>query len=142
MNQNTHKVINVVAGLIFQNGKLLVCQRRADGAFPLKWEFPGGKVEEGEADMDALRRELREELTLEMRAAAVVCQHTHQYPDGPTVSLRFYVIHDFGGKAQNVIFESISWVQLADLEDIDFLEGDRPMIEKLIVEGDSLLLRK
>ena len=142
MNQKANKLINVVAGLIYQNGKLLVCQRRADGAFPLKWEFPGGKVEEGEDYMEALRRELREELTIEMGAAALVYQHTHQYPDGPTVFLRFYLIYDFDGKVQNVIFENISWVKFADLKDIDFLEGDLPIIERLLVEGDSPLLRK
>lgn len=142
MNQNATKVINVVAGLICQNGKLLVCQRRADGAFPLKWEFPGGKVEERETDIDALRRELREELTIEMREAALVYQHTHCYPNGPTVSLRFYSIHDFDGEAQNAVFEKISWVKVADLDHIDFLEGDRPIIEKLLVEGDSLLRGK
>jgi 8-oxo-dGTP diphosphatase len=139
---NTTKVINVVAGLIYQNDRLLVCQRRADGAFPLKWEFPGGKVEEREAEIDALRRELREELTIEMREAVLVYQHTHRYLEGPTVSLRFYFIHAFDGDAQNVVFEKISWVKVADLEHIDFLEGDRPIIEKLLVEGDSLLLGK
>lgn len=140
MNQNPTKVINVVAGLIYKDRRLLVCQRRADGAFPLKWEFPGGKVEERETDIDALRRELREELTIEMREAVLVYQHTHRYPDGPTVSLRFYFIHGFDGEAKNLVFEKISWVKVADLEHIDFLEGDRPIIEKLLVEGDSLLL--
>ncbi len=139
MDQNATQVINVVAGLVYQNGKLLICQRRAGGAFPLKWEFPGGKVEDREADIDALRRELREELTIEMREAVWVYQHTHRYPNGPTVSLRFYSIHGFDGEAQNIVFEKISWVKVADLEHIDFLEGDRPMIEKLLVEADLLL---
>jgi 8-oxo-dGTP diphosphatase len=142
MNQNTTKVINVVAGLIYRDGRLLVCQRRADREFPLKWEFPGGKVEEPEADIDALRRELREELTIEMGEAVLVYQHTHRYPEGPTVSLRFYFISAFDGDAQNVIFEKISWVKVADLAHIDFLEGDRPIIEKLLVGGDSLVLGK
>ena len=139
MHQDSAKVVNVVAGLVYRNGKLLVCQRRAGGAFPLKWEFPGGKVEDREADIDALRRELREELTIEMREALLVYQHTHRYPDGPTVSLRFYFIDGFDGEAQNMVFEKISWVKVADLEHIDFLEGDRPIIEKLLVEADWLL---
>jgi 8-oxo-dGTP diphosphatase len=139
MNQNSNKAINVVAGMVYREGKLLVCQRRADGAFPLKWEFPGGKVEKRESDIDALRRELREELTIEMRQAVLVYQHTHRYPDGPTVSLVFYFIREFDGEAQNVVFEKISWVEIADLENMDFLEGDRLMIEKLLVDKDSLL---
>ena len=59
---NPTSTIMVVAGLIQQPGKLLICQRRRDGAFALKWEFPGGKVEAGETCEDGLRRELHEEL--------------------------------------------------------------------------------
>ena len=61
--------ITVVAGLIQQGGRLLVCQRRRDGAFALKWEFPGGKVEPGETHEHGLRRELREELGIEAHMA-------------------------------------------------------------------------
>ena len=132
-------MITVAAGILKQNGRILICQRKRTGAFPLQWEFPGGKVEDREADIDALRRELREELMIEMREAVWVYQHTHRYPNGPTVSLRFYSIYGFDGEAQNMVFEKISWVKVADLEHIDFLEGDRPIIEKLLVEADSLL---
>ena len=140
MNQNANKVVHVVAGLIHREGKLLICQRRADGSFPLKWEFPGGKVEEGESDVDALRRELREELTIEMREAALVYQHTHSYTKGPIVSLRFYLIRNFDGEAKNVVFEKISWVQVSGLGRVDFLEGDRPIIKRLLMASDSPLL--
>ena len=74
MDSKADGVLTVVAGLIYKDGRLLVCQRRPGGAFPLKWEFPGGKVEKGESDIDALRRELREELAVEVREATVVCQ--------------------------------------------------------------------
>ena len=141
MNQTANKLINVVAGLIYRNGRLLVCQRRADGAFPLKWEFPGGKVEKGESDIDALRRELREELTIEMRDGVLIYQHNHLYTDGP-VSLRFYAVDDFDGDAENLIFERISWVAIPELERMDFLQGDRPFVEKLVAEGESMLHRR
>ena len=136
MNKDSIKAISVVAGLIYRDAKVLFCQRRADGAFPLKWEFPGGKVERAESDIEALRRELREELTIEVGDAVLVYQHTHRYLNGPVVSLRFYDIQDFKGETQNMVFEKISWVAIADLEGIDFLEGDRPIIEKLLREGD------
>ena len=142
MNQTANKLINVVAGLIYRNGRLLVCQRRADGAFPLKWEFPGGKVEKGESDIDALRRELREELTIEMRDGVLIYQHNHLYADGPAVSLRFYAVDDFDGDAENLIFERISWVAIPELERMDFLQGDRPFVEKLVAEGESMLHRR
>ena len=60
MDVTEPKIIEVVAGLIFKDGRLLACQRRAEGAFPLKWEFPGGKIESGEVPSEALTRELRE----------------------------------------------------------------------------------
>jgi 8-oxo-dGTP diphosphatase len=142
MNQNADKLINVVAGLIYRDGRLLVCQRRGDGAFPLKWEFPGGKVEKGETDIGALKRELREELTIEVRAAALIYQQSHLYPSGPAVSLRFYAVDDFEGVAQNLIFETIAWVTLPELEQIDFLEGDRPFVQRLISEGEPILLQR
>jgi 8-oxo-dGTP diphosphatase len=131
-------VINVVAGLIWQSGKLLVCQRRADAAFPLQWEFPGGKIEKGERDMEALKRELREELAIDVCGATLTYRHNHRYADGPAVALRFYHVYDWQGRPRNLVFEKVSWVKLADLERMDFLEGDRPFIQKLIAEGPAM----
>jgi 8-oxo-dGTP diphosphatase len=135
MAENRKRVINVVAGLIWRDGKLLVCQRRAEGAFPLKWEFPGGKLEEGETDIDALRRELQEELAIDVRNAVLVYDHHHCYAGGPTVSLHFYNVHEMDGEVKNLVFERIAWVQLSDLDKLDFLAGDRPFIQKLLSEG-------
>ena len=142
MNLIRNKALNVVAGLIYRNGRLLVCQRRADGAFPLKWEFPGGKVENGETDLDALTRELQEELSIRVRSAALLYRHSHSYPGGPRVSLRFYHVCEFEGEATNLVFERISWSEFADLAQLDFLEGDRPIIDKLIGEGEAMLRRR
>ena len=141
MDSKPDGALKVVAGLIYKGGRLLVCQRRPGGAFPLKWEFPGGKVEKGESDIDALRRELREELAVEVRAATVVCQYAHSYRDGPTVSLRFYHVHDFAGEIKNLIFEQISWCKLEDVAQFDFLEGDRPVIQKLLSLGEAAFIR-
>jgi len=124
--------IKVVAGLIYRDGRLLACQRRADGAFPLKWEFPGGKIEKGEEDFEALRRELREELAIDVRAAEFFSEHDHNYNNGPAVSLRFYNVSEFDGEPQNLVFEQISWLKLSDLEALDFLDGDRPLIARLV----------
>ena len=141
MDSNAGTGIKVVAGLIYRDGRLLVCQRRADAAFPLKWEFPGGKVEKEESDIDALRRELREELAVEVRRATFVCQYDHSYPDGPTVSLRFYYISEFSDEMKNLIFKQISWCKLADLAQLDFLEGDRPIIQQLCSKGEAAFIR-
>lgn len=142
MDSTSGAAITVVAGLIYRDGRLLVCQRRGDGPFPLKWEFPGGKVEKGESDIDALRRELREELAVEACGVVFICQYDHSYPAGPTVSLRFYHVSEFTGAVKNLIFKQISWRKLADLAQLDFLEGDLPIIQKLLLDGEATLIRR
>lgn len=131
--------VKVVAGLIYRNGRLLVCRRRADGEFPLKWEFPGGKMEEGESEVAALKRELREELHIDVGGVKFIGQYDHGYEIGPTVSLRFFYVLDFAGTPQNVVFEQISWVKLSELETLDFLEGDRQLIKRLISPAGEAL---
>ena len=85
----------VVAGLIVQDGKLLVCQRTRHQTMPLKWEFPGGKIEEGEQPRDALRRELEEELGILASVGDEVKRIQHQYPNGGMVELRFFIVRDY-----------------------------------------------
>ena len=137
--ESAHKRIKVVAGLIFRDGRLLACQRRESAAFPLKWEFPGGKVEDGESDGAALRRELQEELGIVVRDLEQVFHYEHVYPDGPEVSLRFFRILAHDGDMENRVFQRIKWVELAKLDALDFLEGDRPLIRMLATEGARLL---
>src|SRR5713101_6636832 len=80
----------VVAALIWDKGKVLVCQRTRHQTMPLKWEFPGGKIEEGEQPRDALRRELDEELGIAAVIGNEVKRIRHRYPNGSAVELRFY----------------------------------------------------
>ena len=125
------KHIDVVAGLICENGRVLACQRSTTGAFPLKWEFPGGKVEKGERHEDALRRELREELQIEVDSAVIIYDYKHIYQGVSEVSLTFFRIQKYRGELKNMIFQQIAWVELAKLLELDFLEGDLPLIRKL-----------
>ena len=80
----------VVAALIFQDDKILVCQRTRHQTMPLKWEFPGGKIEEGEQPRDALHRELEEELGIDAKIGQEVSRIVHEYPGGGSVELRFF----------------------------------------------------
>ena len=80
----------VVAALIVKDDLLLACQRTRHQAMPLKWEFPGGKIEEGEQPRDAMRRELEEELGIEADVGSEVARIVHQYPGGSSVELRFF----------------------------------------------------
>jgi 8-oxo-dGTP diphosphatase len=121
----------VVAGLIVQNGKLLVCQRTRHQTMPLKWEFPGGKIEEREQPRDALRRELEEELGIEAAVGDEVVRIQHEYPNGGMVELRFFIVRAFKGEIENRIFKDIQWASPQDLPKYDFLEADLTLVRDL-----------
>ena len=139
MDMSETKIIEVVAGLIFENGRLLACQRRADGAFPLKWEFPGGKIESGEAPSEALARELREELGIDAEGMRQVFTHTHSYSGFSTVNLTFFYVPAYRGELINREFERIRWMGMDEIGQLDFLDGDRPVIEWLLDGQGSAL---
>jgi 8-oxo-dGTP diphosphatase len=121
----------VVAGLIEKYGKLLVCQRTRHQTMPLKWEFPGGKIEEREQPRDALRRELEEELGILATIGDEVARIQHEYPNGGMVELRFFVVREFQGEIENRIFKDIQWAIPQDLPKYDFLEADLTLVRDL-----------
>ena len=123
--------IQVVAALLYRENRLLVCQRKENGSFPLKWEFPGGKVERGEGNLAALCRELREELGIEVLSATEIFRHKHLYPDRTEVDLTFFRVDDYREPVANRVFQQILWIEVQRLKELDFLEGDLPLIEKL-----------
>src|SRR5579884_3564696 len=107
----TQLMKQVVAALILRDDKVLICQRTKHQPLPLKWEFPGGKIETGEQPRDALRRELEEELGIHADIGDEVERITHTYEDRNTVELRFYVVRNFSGELENRIFRDVQWVQ-------------------------------
>jgi 8-oxo-dGTP diphosphatase len=121
----------VVAALILKDGKVLVCQRTRHQTMPLKWEFPGGKLEQGEQPRDALRRELDEELGIDARIGEEVSRIVHEYPSGGSVELRFFVVHEYRGKIENRIFREVRWSPRSELPSYDFLEADLPIVRDL-----------
>lgn len=121
----------VVAGLIVKDGKVLVCQRTRHQTMPLKWEFPGGKIEEKEQPRDALRRELEEELGIVATIGDEVARIQHEYPNHSRVELRFFVVRDYRGEVENLIFRDIQWAAPKDLPNYDFLEADLTLVKDL-----------
>jgi 8-oxo-dGTP diphosphatase len=121
----------VVAALIVKDGKILVCQRTRHQTMPLKWEFPGGKIEEGEQPRDALRRELEEELGIDAAIGDEVARFRHEYPGGGAVELRFYVVKEYKGELENKIFRDLRWAIRAELPTFDFLEADLTLVRDL-----------
>jgi 8-oxo-dGTP diphosphatase len=121
----------VVAALIVKDGKILVCQRTKHQTMPLKWEFPGGKIEEGEQPRDALRRELEEELGIDATIGDEVSRIRHEYKSGNSVELRFFVVQDFRGQLENRIFRDMQWAEPKELPSFDFLEADLKLVSDL-----------
>lgn len=124
-------MIAVAAGILIQDGRILICQRKRDGAFPLQWEFPGGKVEPGEDAAMCLRRELREELTIEAEIGSEISTFRYIYPNGFEVELFFLRVTDYTGEIANQAFEQLLWVNPSELPSYDFLEADRALVARL-----------
>jgi len=127
----------VVAALILKDDRILVCQRTRHQTMPLKWEFPGGKIEEGEEPHEALRRELDEELGIDATIGEEVSRIRHQYKTGNSVELRFHVVNQYRGEIENRIFRDVRWARRSELPSYDFLEADCALVKDL-AEGRIL----
>jgi 8-oxo-dGTP diphosphatase len=130
---------HVAVGVILNNGRVLACQRKRTVRYPLKWEFPGGKIEPGETARDALVRELREELAIEAVPGELLLSHEWVYRNGsqnPEQDGRFHVtyfiVRSFAGEPLNHTFEDIRWVTPVTLQDMDILEGNREAVALLL----------
>lgn len=121
----------VVAALIVKNDKVLVCQRTKHQSMPLKWEFPGGKVEPGEDLGAALRRELEEELGILAEIGPLVTTIRHTYGEGSAFELHFFLVPEFDDELQNRIFREVRWADKTELPTLDFLEADVPLVKKI-----------
>ncbi len=123
--------LSVVAGIVWNEGRILICQRPAGGHMPGFWEFPGGKIEDGEEPCEALQREIREELGIEVRVGSLHWETRHRYPDRD-VHLRFYGCEWERGVAKNLGVAGHEWVNPASLGDFEFLPADAQLIESLM----------
>jgi mutator protein MutT len=122
--------IDVAAGLVFRDGKLLVTQRHADAHLGGLWEFPGGKREQDETFEACLIRELREELGIEVEVGPLVESLTHAYPE-KTVHLRFYRCRWLRHEPQPLGCSALKWLTPAELAQHDFPAADARLLERL-----------
>jgi 8-oxo-dGTP diphosphatase len=129
--RNGLHMITVAAGILKQDERILICQRKRTGAFPLQWEFPGGKVEAGEDAQTCVKRELREELAIEADIGTEVSAFQYTYPNGFQVSLVFFQVSGYTGEMANQAFEQILWVEPRELLSYDFLEADRAIVARI-----------
>lgn len=133
-------VKEVAVGILIRNNRTLVCQRKETSRYPLKWEFPGGKLEEGETPADALRRELREELGIEAEVGGLFHTQEWNYDEGPAESghsfrVFYYIVPEHQGSLTNRAFRAIRWVGIRDLSRMDMLDGNREAVGRLIIDA-------
>jgi 8-oxo-dGTP diphosphatase len=126
-------MITVIAAVLEKDGRILIARRKRGDRLADKWEFPGGKLEEGETPKECLRRELREELGIDVVVDGFVGRSCHCYPHGGIELLAYRVTH-LSGDFQLYDHEEIRWVLPADLLSHDFSAADIPIV-KLLLEG-------
>jgi 8-oxo-dGTP diphosphatase len=124
----------VVAGLVIRDGRVLITQRTAAQSLPLQWEFPGGKVEDGEAPVAALVRELREEIGVTVEVGTIWEVLFHAYTDFDLVML-VYPCTIVAGEPRAVEVADLVWALPAELPRWDILPADRPLVDRLNGEG-------
>jgi 8-oxo-dGTP diphosphatase len=122
--------ILVTAGIIMDGDQILICQRHCADAYGLQWEFPGGKVRDGEGLEDSLHRELAEELTIKAEIGKEVFRLRHRYPDR-YVEVVFFSVPAYRGKVTNRVFESVEWAPRENLPKYNFLEADRELVNRI-----------
>ncbi len=127
----------VVAGLMREGRAVLLSQRRATQAMPLKWEFPGGKVEPGESPEEALERELVEELGVRVSVGPIWDVLFHRYPDFDLLMLVYVCALIPGETPRCRDVEDLAWVAPERLGDYDVLPADRPLIARLLAEDSA-----
>ena len=121
---------DVVAALIWDGNRFLACQRPPHKTRGLLWEFVGGKVEPRETKQQALIRECREELNVQIRVGELFMELIHEYPD-LTVRLSLYHASIESGSIQKLEHHDIRWITVREIDDLEFCPADRDILNKL-----------
>ena len=124
------EITQVVAALIWDEDRFMICQRPAHKARALLWEFVGGKTEPGETKQEALIRECREELAVELTVGEVFMQVLHKYPD-ITVELTLFHAAIARGVPQKLEHEDIRWITPVEIDAYDFCPADEEILKKI-----------
>jgi 8-oxo-dGTP diphosphatase len=123
--------IRVVAAVIERDGRYLVTQRRPTAVLPLLWEFPGGKVEGTESDLDALKREVLHRVGVEIKPGSQISTVSHTY-EHYTVELHLYECRITQGQPRAVAVHQFRWVESSDFEELPFTPADEASMSKLL----------
>ena len=123
----------VVAALVWEGDRFMICQRPADKARGLLWEFVGGKVEPGETKEAALVRECREELAITVKPGDVFMEVTHEYPD-LTIHLTLFHASIAQGEPQLLEHADLKWITVDEVDKFDFCPADVVILDRLKTE--------
>ena len=123
-------MVEVVAALIWQGNKFMICQRPAHKARGLLWEFVGGKVEPGETKEQALSRECQEELAVTLSVGDIFMDVTHEYPD-LTVHLTLFNATIAEGEPQKLEHNDIKWITPSEIQNYEFCPADEEILAKI-----------
>ena len=123
-------MVEVVAALIWDKDKFMICQRPANKARALLWEFVGGKVEQGESKAEALVRECKEELNIAISVGDVFMELTHVYPD-ITVNLTLFNATILSGIPELIEHNDLKWITPTEIPNYDFCPADKEILEKI-----------
>ncbi len=129
-----HKTIRVVAAVIERGGQYLITQRRATAVLPLSWEFPGGRVEDGETDHDALRREVRHRIGVDIAPGKLMSFVSHPY-ERYVVDLYLYECELLQGEPSSLNVNDFRWVESSEFDRYPFTPADEASMSKLLGEG-------
>lgn len=128
-SESKRPMLTVSAGVVRRDGRIMLCRRRPEVHNGLKWEFPGGKLEPGETPEDALKRELREELAIDVEVGRVLDVVLHRYPDRDVLVL-FYPCVIMRGEPRPVDCDAVAWAAPEDLDQYDFAGADAAFVRR------------
>ena len=129
-------IIRVTAAILEKDGKILIAKRETgDDLFAGLWEFPGGKIEEGETPEQCMARELKEELEIEVEVGELITSNKHKYPHGMFELLAYRVKH-ISGKIILNDHDEIKWVTIDEMTNFEFPPADTPIINYLKYSND------
>ena len=123
-------MVEVVAGLIWKDGRFMICQRPKDKARALLWEFVGGKIEPNESGEDALIRECKEELDIVVKPLDVFCDVVHTYPD-IVVHLTLYNAEILSGEPRLLEHNDLRWITADEIDNYEFCPADVEILERI-----------
>lgn len=129
-------MLHVTCAILQKENKVIICQRSNEMKLPLKWEFPGGKIEKGESRKECLKREIKEELDLDIEVLDPLEMVEYHYPNF-SISLYPFLCRIISGKLTVVEHAQAKWVYLDELDNYDWAEADLPIIEELKYKLDT-----